>query len=331
MFINQYEIDNYVEPFIIAEIGVNHNGDIKLAKRMIDGAKQAGAHAVKFQTWTKNSLYSEEFLKDKDLFRKGLEEYSLSEKEYKDLADYCYKKDIIFSATPFSEKEVDLLVELEVPFIKVASMDVNNYPFLKYIGEQGLPVILSTGFAHTWEIARAVQTIKDTGNEDIAILHCISDYPPSIEDLNLKNIQYLMDVFDLPVGYSDHSRDIYPCLFAVTQGACIIERHFTLDKGMEGWDHSISSDIFEMSELVQRSSEIPLMLGLYEREISEEEIEKRKGFRRSVVALKDIREGDILTKENIGLKRPGTGIEPEHFEFMLGRKATRNIRKDEIV
>ncbi|MGM0608385.1 MAG: N-acetylneuraminate synthase family protein [Candidatus Muiribacteriota bacterium] len=331
MLINKFEINNNKKPFIIAEIGVNHNGNINLAKKMISNAKNAGAHAVKFQTWSKKSLYGEKFLEDKPDFEKQIDEFSLTFSEFKELASFCKKENIIFSATPFSEEEVDFLVEMDVQFLKVASMDLNNYPFLDYIAKKNIPVFLSTGFAQKEEINKALEVIKNTGNRQIVLMHCVADYPPLPETLNLENIKWMIDRFKIPVGYSDHSLNIYPCLYAVYNGACVVERHFTLDKNMEGWDHKISSDEKELNELVLQSGIIPAMRGQYEREVSNEELDKRKNFRRSIVAKKDILSGDRFTKENIYLARPGFGIPPEEYDNLLGVEAKKDYKAGEII
>jgi len=329
--INMFEVDNFNTPFVIAEIGVNHNGDIELAKKLVKEAARAGAHAAKFQLWTKESLYAESFLLDKPEFKKGLEEYSLTKEEYKELAKYCHKESILFSATPFSKEEVDFLVELDASFVKVASMDVNNYPFLDYIARKQLPIVLSTGFANLSEITKAIETIRAAGNDDIVLLHCVSDYPPADKELDLDNITYFMDIFDLPVGYSDHAEDLLPCIVAGAKGAAVIEKHFTLSRDMEGWDHKVSADPDMLEDLVAVLSRIPIINGSYERIVSDKQIKERKGFRRSIVATKDIRKGEKLTPVNITLKRPGTGYEPECLEIILGMKALRDINKDSII
>ncbi len=329
--INMFEVDNFNAPFVIAEIGVNHNGDVEIAKKLVKEAAHAGAHAVKFQLWTKDSLYADSFLVDKPDFEKGLEEYSLTKDEYRELANLCQKESILFSATPFSKEEVDFLVELNTAFIKVASMDVNNYPFLDYIARKDLPIILSTGFAHLSEITKAIETIRAAGNDDIVLLHCVSDYPPADKELDLDNITFFMDIFDLPVGYSDHAEDLLPCIVAGAKGAAVIEKHFTLSRDMEGWDHKVSADPVMLEELIAVLDRIPVVNGSYERIVSDDQIEKRKNFRRSIVATQDIKSGNKFTPENITLKRPGTGFAPENLEMILGMTSKNPIKTGELI
>ena len=331
------------EPYIISEIGSNHNGDMKIAKKLIEASKDAGADCVKFQSWSKESIFSKKKYQDNffldDDYRKRedftleeiVEKYSISEEELAEMNDYSKKIGLDFTSTPFSRKEVDFMVDsLDVPFIKIASMDLNNYPYLDYIARKNKPMILSTGLSTLSEIDKAVETIEDTGNSNLIILHCVATYPPKDEDMNLRNINTLSKIYSYPIGFSDHS--IGPCLSvaAVANNACVIEKHFTLDKNMEGWDHSISADPKDMKSLVIDSKRVFSALG--KSKISRTESKERVSeFRRSIVASRDISSGEIFTEDMLDYKRPGIGLSPENNEVIVGSKATRNISFDDII
>jgi len=327
------------EPYIIAEIGANHNGDIKLAKEMIDKAKEYGCDAVKFQSWSKNSLFTKGFYKEQNQFKDNnfgtLEEmvkkFSLSKKEHIILKEYCDNKKITFFSTPFSFEEVDMLNELKVPFFKVASMDLNNLSFLKYIAEKGKTIILSTGMGSLAEIEAALNTIYETGNKEVILLHCIAIYPPDDKIMNLRNIEMLSKTFNIPVGFSDHTIGTSIPLAAITLGAKVIEKHFTLDKTMPGWDHAVSANPEEMKVIVEEGKRIVTALGEYRRVVSEQEKKQRGSFRRSVVTKRKIKKGEILQELDIDFKRPGIGIRPDEVKYIFGRKANKDIKEDELI
>ena len=345
MKLDGHEVENFGSPYVIAEVGSNHNGDIELAKKLIDEAKAAGCHSVKFQSWSKESIFARQvyeenyFLQDdyRDRTDYTLEEivetFSVSAEELRQLKSYCDEVGIGFSCTPFSPAEADFLVdELNIEFLKVASMDCINYPFLEYLAKKGVPLILSTGLCAMSEIERAVDVIEKCGNKDIIILHCVSQYPPKMENVNLNNIDMLRDSFpDYPVGFSDHSIGTAIPLAAVAKGACVIEKHFTLDKEMFGWDHKVSGTPGEMSEIVVQGQVISIALGSYCRLVTEADLEKRTAFRRSVVAARGIPAGTIFERGDLDLKRPGTGIAPEYLEMIVGRVAKRNIVFDKML
>lgn len=330
------------KPYIIAEIGSNHNGDMNLAKQIIQEAKNCGADCVKFQSFDVSSLVSKEEYEKNEKYndsskkhfgslREMVEKYYLRKEQHYELKEYCDSIQIDFSSTPFSNKEVDLLVSLDVPFIKVASMDINNLPFLEYVGNQKKPVVLSTGMSDLGEIERALKVIEDSGNKEIILLHCISIYPPKYKDINLRNILMLKSAFAYPVGFSDHSIGTSIPLAAVTLGSCIIEKHFTLDKNLPGWDHAISSDPKELRKLVEESKNIYSALGSFNRIVSKEELEKRKKFRRSIVTTRGINSGEMLTEKDLLFKRPGTGIRPDEMKYILGKKLLRDYNEDELL
>jgi sialic acid synthase SpsE len=331
------------KPYIIAELGSNHNGDMELAKRLIDAAKESGASCVKFQSWSKDTIFSRKtyennyFLSDdyrdrEDYTLEGIvDEYSISSKELLDMKKYTDEIGIDFTSTPFSKGEVDFLVnDLEVNFIKVASMDLNNYPLLRYIATMGKPIILSTGLSNLSEIDTAVRTIEAAGNHQIIILHCVSLYPPEDMQVNLRNMDTLAQAYSYPVGFSDHTLDTCIPLAAVARGACVIEKHFTLDKNMEGWDHKVSATPKEMKKLVNDANRIHNALGTGRIERVEND-ERIGAFRRSIVAAKEIEIGDVITEEMIDYKRPGTGLSPEVAVYIIGKKAKRKIAFDEII
>lgn len=340
--IGRREIKNYAKPYIIAEIGANHNGDIELAKQIIDKAIECGADAVKFQSWTptslickeeydRNQVYTDSPKKHFGSLKEMVEKYYLREEEHFELKKYCDTKGVDFCSTPFSKEEVDLLMKLNVPFIKVASMDMNNLELLKYMAKQQKPIILSTGMSTLAEIEKAIEVIEEEGNNQIVLLHCISIYPPAYEDINLNNIPMLEKTFGYPVGFSDHTIGTSIPLAAVTLGSCIIEKHFTLDKDMPGWDHEISADPSELKVICEESKNIVKSLGSFKRIVSEAEKEKLKKFRRSIIIARDMKKGEEIKLEDLGFKRPGTGIRPDEVKYVIGKKLMRDTEKDEIL
>jgi|OM-RGC.v1.004686996 sialic acid synthase SpsE len=333
------EIFNYCSPYIIAEIGANHNGDMDLAKKMIDSAIECGCDAVKFQSWNKKSLISKTGFKQNIVFTDSkkkhfgsleemVDKYYLRKEQHYELRDYCISRGVDFSSTPFSQEEVDLLNELGVDFFKVASMDINNYPLLKYLAQFDKPILLSTGMANLGEIEKAVKIIEGEGNSKIIILHCVAIYPPENKDLNLRNITMLQNTFKYPIGFSDHSIGFTAPLASIALGACIIEKHFTTDKNLPGWDHEISVNPEEMKIIVDGSKHINQSLGNLKRTVSKAEEEMKKKFRRSVIVNKNLKAGDIIKKDDISLKRPGTGFSPDEIKFILGKKLKKDIEAD---
>jgi N-acetylneuraminate synthase len=342
--IGNKELSNHSIPYIIAEIGANHNGDIDLAKKMIDTAKKAGANAVKFQSWTPESLIAKEEYDRNQSYDDGdggkkhfgslkqmVEKYYLREEQHFELKEYCDSIGIDFCSTPFSIEEADLLEKLEVPFYKIASMDVNNLQLLSHVASKKRPIILSTGMSTLAEIERAVKTIENEGNNEIVILHCISIYPPEYKDIHLNNITMLQKAFPYLIGFSDHTIGVSIPLAAVTLGACLIEKHFTLDKNMPGWDHAVSADPEELQVIVRESKNISEALGSYSRIVSKAEEDKKLKFRRSLVSAKNIKKGYIIKEDDLKSKRPGTGIAPDEMKYVIGRKVNRDIAEDELI
>ena len=266
-------------PYVIAEIGANHNGDMNVAKQLIDAAMECGCDAAKFQSWTPSSLISREEYEENTVYTDSekkhfgsLEEmvtkYYLREEQHAELKEYCDNIGIDFCSSPFSKPEIDLLVKLDVPFLKIASMDINNIELLKHAARTGKPMVLSTGMSTLAEIESAVNTVESEGNMQIILLHCIAIYPPEFEDINLNNISMLRQTFGYPVGFSDHTIGTSIPLAATALGSCIIEKHFTLDKNTSGWDHEISADPGEMKCIVEESKNVVESLGSFSRIVS---------------------------------------------------------------
>ena len=338
------EVFNNCKPYIIAEIGANHNGDISLAKQLIVEAKQSGADCVKFQSWSKGSVLSKKIYEDNyfiaDDYRNRddytleeiVEEYSISEQELLDMKQFSEQIGIDCTSTPFNKKEADFLVdEMKSPFIKVASMDLNNYPFLEYLAKKGKPMVISTGLSELYEIDRAVKTIEEAGNNQITILHCVATYPPEDSDVNLNNIKTLMAAYpEYPIGFSDHTLGTVIPLAAVTLGACLIEKHFTLDKNMEGWDHKVSATKDEMKVIVEGSKRIADAMGSFRISATESD-EKKKGFRRSIVITRDIKKGDVIEADDLDCKRPGGNFDPGMTNFIIGRTVNKNLENDHVL
>lgn len=328
-------------PYVIAELGSNHNGDMELARRLISEAKKAGADCVKFQSWSKDTIFSKKTYQDNffisDDYRQRtdhtlesiVEAYSISEAQLIEMKEFCEKVEIDFASTPFSWREADFLVDtLKAPFIKVASMDVNNYPFLEHIGKKGLPVLISTGLSELYEFDKAIRTLERAGNEQIVPLHCISVYPPKDCDVNLRNIQTLQAMYpNYPIGFSDHSLGTAIPIASVAVGACVVEKHFTLDKEMEGWDHKVSASPQEMKELVEGARRVYAALGTGRIRVVEAP-ERVQSFRRSIVSCRLIRRGEIIQREDLDFKRPAEGMAPGDLEFVVGREAREDIPAD---
>jgi N-acetylneuraminate synthase len=335
------EVGPGLPPYIIAEVGSNHNGDMDLCRQMIDAAAASGAHAVKFQSWTDSSLIAEEeYLRNIDYsdkkkhfgsLREMVTAYQLTVEQHHEARSHCAAQGIAFCSTPFSQQEVDLLEELDVPFFKIASMDIVHIPLLKYVARKKRPVMISTGMATMSEIERAVQTVQDEGNDQIVLLHCISIYPPQYDTINLRNMATLQRAFDLPVGFSDHTLGTAIPLAAIAIGACVIEKHFTLDQDMPGWDHAISANPEQLRTIVEEGKNIFAALGESVRTVSAAEMEKRKKFRRSLVAHRKLERGTLISEGDLDAKRPGTGIAPNEIAYVVGRRLTTDVAADQVL
>ena len=324
---------------IIAEAGVNHNGSLEMAKQLVDAAKSSGADIVKFQTAKLDSLVSKAALmadyqkknigveeSQKEMLRKLL----LSFDEFTELADYCKKVGIQFLSTPFDIESIHFLNDLQ-DIWKVPSGEITNYPYLVEIGKTGKKVILSTGMAEIDEIGAAIQVLEENGSRDITILHCTTEYPTPIEDVNLNGMETLRKTFGRPVGYSDHSQGIEVDLAAAALGAVVIEKHFTLDRNLPGPDHKASLEPQELKAMVDGIRKIEIALGSGEKKPSSSEMMNRIAARKSIVAAKQIRKGELFTTENITTKRPGSGINPMRWNEVLGTPAVRDFEEDELI
>ena len=323
-------------PFIIAEAGVNHNGDLKLAKKLVDAAKNAGADAVKFQTFKTEELVTKKTIKA-EYQGKGnqfnlLKKLELKEDEFIELKEYCDKKEIIFLSTPHTEESINFLDGL-VPLFKLGSGDLTNIPFLKKVAKKNKPIILSTGMGTLKEIKIAFEIIKKY-NPNLIILHCTTNYPCQKKDVNLNAMLTIKKEFNCLVGYSDHTLGITIPLIATQFGASVIEKHFTLNKKMPGPDHKASLNQKELKQMIRniRNKEYlkldEIIMGSKEKRPTKEELKIAKLVRKSIVSKKIIPSGSILTKKVFSIKRPGTGIQPKDIKKILGKKITRSIKED---
>jgi len=332
-FSNLREIGDYQEPYFIAEVNSSHNGSVETAKLMVDAALAAGCSCVKFQSWSPESLYSKSYYDANPIAKRIVKKFSFSEESLLEMAQYCHDKGIDFASTPYSEKEADFLVEeCGVPFIKIASMEINNYSFIRYIARKGIPIILSTGMADLNEIRKAVSCIEDEGNPNLCLLHCISIYPCDAKSIRLHNILGLRDTFpEYPIGFSDHSLGMEMACAATTIGAAVIEKHLTLDAKKMGMDNNMAMEPENMSLMIQMCNNIHSALGGKERIVPEEELKQRLNMRRSVVTARKLLAGSIITKEDLTCKRPGTGISPERLETLIGKKIVRDLDEDVLL
>ena len=325
--------------FIIAEAGVNHNGDIELAKELIDAARNAGADAVKFQTFKAEKVVTQNAEKaeyQKETTEKGsqyemIKKLELTEEDFNDLANYTNKKNIVFLSSPFDKESVDLLDEINVPVFKVASGEITNFPLLTHIAKKEKPIIVSTGMTTLGEVEEALNVVRSEGVKEILLLHCVSDYPAKMKDVNLRAMETLKHAFKLPVGFSDHTLGITVPIAAVALGACVIEKHFTLDKNLPGPDHKASLEPNELKEMVKAIRNVEKALGDGIKRPTNNEDEVKGVVRRSIVAKVDIPDGTIITEDMIEVKRPATGIEPKYMKMVVGKRAKINIKKDDLI
>lgn len=311
--------------FIIAEVGVNHNGEVETAKQLIDAAAEAGTDAVKFQTFRADRLTV-----DRDE-REMLRRLELSESAFSELAAYCHDRGVQFLSTPFDEESVDFLQGLGVPAFKVGSGEVTHLPLLAHIARKGKPVLLSTGMATLAEVHDAVQVLKREENEDLVLLHCVSRYPAPPKEANLRAMATLTDTFDVPVGFSDHTLGIEVSLAAVALGASVIERHLTLDRSMPGPDHRASLEPTALEEVIRSIRQIEDALGDGAKEPQPSERETRVRARRSIVARADIPLGTVLDPSHLAIKRPGTGIPPRELEAIIGKRLRVDVPEDTLL
>lgn len=326
--------------FIIAEAGVNHNGDLALAKQLVDAAVTAGADAVKFQTFKAERLASASApkaayqLQTTDRSESQLEmlrRLELSEPAHRALMAYCQEWRILFLSSPFEEESADVLEQLGVCAFKIPSGELTNLPFLEHVARKGKPMIVSTGMSTLAEVEQAVQAIRQMKNSQVVLLHCVSDYPADPSDANLRAMQTMADAFKVPVGYSDHTPGIEVALAAVALGACVIEKHFTCDRTLPGPDHRASLEPDELRRLVQGIRMVESALGDGRKAPVPREANTAAVARKSLVAARDIPAGSLLTEESIAIKRPGTGLPPAMLPSLVGRKTLRDIPVDTLL
>jgi len=338
--IGDYRIAPGLACFIIAEAGVNHNGDVELAKRLVDAAAEAGADAVKFQTFKADRVVSATApkagyqLQTTDSGESQLEmlqRLELSPEAHRELQAYCQERDILFMSTPFDQKSADLLDELDVPVFKIGSGEITNWPFLEYVARKGKPIILSTGMSYLSEVDEAVRVIRKAGCDQLVLLHCVSNYPAELADSNLRAVQTLAAAFQVPVGYSDHTPGIEAALAAVVLGACVIEKHFTLDKNLPGPDHRASLEPHELQALGASIRTVELALGNGAKQPARSEAGNRLVVRRSLAAALDIPEGAVLRLDMLEVLRPASGISPVLTEHVIGRRVRRSLLTGQLI
>lgn len=325
--------------FIIAEAGVNHNGDLDMARRLVDVAVESGADAVKFQTFKADRLVTLEAPKAEYQMSTTdatesqfdmLQRLELSPEMHRSLWEYCQERNILFLSSPFDEQSADLLAELDVPAFKIPSGEITNLPYLRHIARKGKPMIVSTGMANLAEVEQAVNTIEAADNVEFVLLHCVSNYPTAPADVNLRAMETMATAFGVPVGYSDHTPGIAVTLAAVAQGACIIEKHFTLDRNLPGPDHLASLEPYELAAMVEGIRTVEAALGHGRKEPAAPEAATAAVVRKSLAAAQDIPAGVTLREELIIAKRPGTGLSPALLHQLLGRELKVDVPKDTL-
>ncbi len=326
--------------FIIAEAGVNHNGSLETAKCLVDVAVEAGADAVKFQTFKAKEVVSPQA--PKAAYQKSttapaesqlemLRRVELPYEAFRELKGYCDRCGIMFMSTPFDEDSVDFLDSIRVSVFKVPSGEVINHPFLKYVAQKGKPLIMSTGMSYLSEVDEAVRKVWGTGNEQLVLLHCVSNYPADPADANLRAMQTMATAFQVPIGCSDHTLGTEVALAAVALGACVVEKHFTLDRNLPGPDHQASLEPDELAALVRGIRTVESALGHGRKEPAASEADTAAVARRSLVAARDIPAGTVLTEKLIAIKRPGTGLPPTMLGCILGGRTRVDIAAGTII
>lgn len=327
---------------IIAEAGVNHNGDLALAKQLVDAAAAAGADFVKFQTFKAERLVTRDAAKAEyqkatsgahesqfDMIRR----LELSDTMHRELIAHCAARGIAFLSTAFDVESLDLLAGFGLPLVKIPSGEITNLPYLRHVGRMGLPVVISTGMAVLDEVGEALAVLAAAGTprERVTVLHCTTEYPTPMAEVNLNAMRTIRDTFGVSVGYSDHTPGIEVAIAAAALGASVIEKHFTLDRGLPGPDHQASLEPEELSEMVAAIRNIEAALGDGIKRPTPSELRNRPVARKSIVAARPIAAGEVLTVENLTVKRPGTGVSPMRWDEILGTTAARDYRADEAI
>lgn len=325
---------------IIAEAGVNHNGSVKLAKQMIEEAAKAGADYIKFQTFKPEKLvskyaqkadYQKKMTGSQESQLQMLEKLALSYDDFVELKKYCEQIGIGFLSTPFDEDSIRFLDSLDMDFWKIPSGEITNYPYLVQIAQTGRDIVLSTGMCEMDEIADAMKVLEENGAGNISLLHCNTEYPTPYEDVNLLAMNQMREVFNKQVGYSDHTVGIEVPIAAVALGAEIIEKHFTLDKNMEGPDHKASLEPLELSQMICSIRHIEKSLGDGNKKRTASEHHNVVAVRKSIVAKCEIHKGELFTEKNLTVKRPSNGISPMKWNEIIGTRAQRDFLEDELI
>lgn len=341
MKIKNKEIGTGKPCFVIAEAGVNHNGDMKKALALVDAAAQAGADAVKFQTFSADKIVTR--LADRAKYQKKnmpdvvetqwqmLKKLELTKESFTKLKAYADKKAIMFLSTPYDIPSIDMLYDLGVSAFKVSSAWITNLPFLTHMAKKGLPIIFSRGMSYEAEISEAIRTMKTAGAKDLILMHCHFNYPTDISDVNLRVLATLRDKFGLPTGFSDHTQGIVASLAAVALGAVAIEKHFTLDKSLPGPDHKASLDPKELKTMIKGIREVEQSLGKPEISVTKREAPMRLVSRTSLVSTAPIAKGTVIARSMIAIKRPGTGIMPKDLNQVIGKTAKTDIQADSLI
>jgi N,N'-diacetyllegionaminate synthase len=328
------------EVLIIAEAGVNHNGDINIAKKLVDAAAQIGVDIIKFQTFCPEQMVSKRAVKAEYQKKQANKEESqldmlrnlmLQPADYRELAGYCAARGVAFLSTPFDLASIDFLLTLDMQFWKIPSGEITNLPYLIKIAQTGKPVVLSSGMSTMDEIHHAIGVMRKNGAGKITVLHCNTEYPTPFEDVNLRAMETIRKELDIEVGYSDHTLGIEVPIAAAALGATVIEKHFTLDKNMEGPDHKASLEPDELAAMVKSIRNIEKAMGEGIKAPSPSEKKNIAIARKSIVAKRDIRAGETFSEDNIAAKRPGNGISPMKWFEVIGQKAKREFMEDELI
>ena len=333
---------NYQSIIIIAEAGVNHNGSIELAKKLIDVAAEAGVDFVKFQTFKAKNLvtqtadkaeYQKEITNGNETQFEMIKKLELDRNAHETLIEYCKQKDIQFLSTAFDHDSIDLLDEFNIPFFKIPSGEITNLPYLRHIGKMGKPIIMSTGMSTLDEVRNALNVLIESGaeKEEITILHCNTEYPTPMEDVNLNAMLTISDELGVKIGYSDHTHGIEVPIAAVALGARIIEKHFTLDRGLAGPDHAASLEPEELKAMVIAIRNIEKAIGDGIKKPSSSEKKNISSARKSIVAKMSIKRGELFTEKNLTVKRPGTGISPMEWDEYMGKNANKDYELEDLI
>lgn len=334
VYIGERAIGPGMPCLVIAEAGVNHNGSLDMALRLVDAASEAGADIVKFQTFKSEKVvtarapkaeYQVQNTGDGGSQLEMIKKLELPDEAFRTIQAHCRDRGILFLSTPFDDGSADLLEEMGVAALKVPSGEITNYPFLTHVAGKQKPLIVSTGMSNLEEVAAAIEVVYATGNKELILLHCVSNYPAAPASVNLRAMKTLEERFDLPTGYSDHTEGIAIPLAAAALGACVIEKHFTLNRSLPGPDHRASLEPAELAAMVRGIRDVQSALGNGEKVPVAEELSTAAVARRSLVAANDLKAGTVLAQNMVAIRRPGTGLPPSELNRILGRKLKEDV------